>query len=83
MHLIPGNSSDTAIDVSHDFLTHIFKQHGIMDKIFSDTDPNFTSKFCDRLTELCGVKLNMSYSSHPKTAGASEVMNRMVENYLR
>ncbi len=32
--------------------------------------------------ELCGIKLKMSSSRHPQTDGASEVMNRMVENYL-
>ena len=33
--------------------------------------------------ELCGVKLKMSTSRHPQTDGASEIMNRMVKNYLR
>lgn len=33
--------------------------------------------------KLCGVHTHMSTSRHPQTDGASEVMNRMVENYLR
>lgn len=33
--------------------------------------------------EMCGIKLKLSTSSHPKTDGASEVMKRIVENYLR
>jgi len=32
---------------------------------------------------LCGVKSQMSTSHHPQTDGASEVMNRMVENFLQ
>ncbi len=32
---------------------------------------------------LCGIKLEMSSSRHPQTDGSSEIMNRMVENYLR
>ncbi len=33
--------------------------------------------------DICGVKLKMSSSRNVQTDGASEVMNRMVENYLR
>ena len=33
--------------------------------------------------ELCGYKLKMSSSRHPQTDGSSEIMNRLVENYLR
>ena len=33
--------------------------------------------------ELSGVKLKMSTSKHPQTDGATEIMNRMVGNYLR
>lgn len=33
--------------------------------------------------KLCGVKLKMSSSRHPQTDGSSEIMNRMIENYLR
>ena len=33
--------------------------------------------------ELSGIKLKMSTSRYPQTDGASEIMNRMIENYLR
>ena len=33
--------------------------------------------------KLCGIQLKMSTSKHPQTDGSSEIMNRMVENYLR
>ena len=33
--------------------------------------------------KLCYIQLKMSSSRHPQTDGASEVMNRMIENYLR
>ena len=32
---------------------------------------------------LAGVKLSMSSSHHPQTNGSSEIMNKMIENYLR
>ena len=83
VHFIPSKDSDTAVDVANDFFSHLFKQHGMPDSIVSDRDPKFTSKFWKRLMELCGVKLKMSSSRHPQTDGSSEIMNRMVENYLR
>ena len=49
----------------------------------SDRDPKFTSKFWKKLMILCGITLQMSSSHHPQTDGISEVMNRMIENYLR
>ena len=53
------------------------------DSITSALDPKFTSKFWDHLMELCGVKLKISTSKHPQTDGATEIMNRMFEHYLR
>ncbi len=83
VHFIPSKDSDTAVDVANAFFSHLFKHHGMPDSIVSDRDPKFTSKFWKRLMELCGVKLKMSSSRHPQTDGSSEIMNRMVENYLR
>ena len=83
VHFIPSKESDTAVDVANAFFKNVFKNHGMPDSIVSDRDPKFKSKFWQRLMELCGVKLKMSTSRHPQTDGASEIMNRMVENYLR
>jgi hypothetical protein len=33
--------------------------------------------------DLCGIKLKMSTSRHHQTDGSSEIMNRMIENYLK
>jgi len=33
--------------------------------------------------ERSGIQLKMSSSRHPQTDGASEIMNRMIENYIR
>jgi len=75
--------SDTAVDVANSFFRNMFPYHGMPDNIVSDRDPKFKSKFWVRLMELVGVQLKMSTSRHPQTDGASEIMNRMVENYLR
>ena len=78
-----SKTTDTSIEVAETFFTQIFKHHGMPDSIVSDRDSKFTSEFWKRLMELCGVQLKMSTSRHPQTDGASEIMNRMVENYLR
>ena len=83
VHFIPSRSSDTAVDAAKSFYGNIFKLHGLPDEIVSDRDPKFTSKFWRTTMELCGVKLKMSTSRHPQTDGSSEIMNRMLENYLR
>lgn len=83
VHFIPSKDSDTAVDVANSFFRNIFPYHGMPDSIVSDRDPKFKSKFWKRLMELMGVQRKMSTSRHPQTDGASEIMNRMVENYLR
>ncbi len=69
VHFIPPKDSDTAVDVANAFFSNLFKHHGMPDSIVSDRGPKFTSKFWKRLTELCGVKLKMSYSRNPQTDG--------------
>lgn len=83
VRFIACKDTDKAQDVALSFFTQIFPHHGLPDAIISDRDPKFTSQFWEELMKLCGVQLRMSSSKHPQTDGASEVMNRMVENYIR
>ena len=83
VHFLKSRSTDTAVDAANAFFSNIFKLHGLPDSIVSDRDPKFTSEFWQRLMNLSGIQLKMSSSRHPQTDGASEIMNRMVENYLR
>ena len=83
VHFIPSHTSDTATDVANSIFTNIFKLHGLPDSIVSDKDPNFTSNFWKELMKLCGTRCQISSNHHRQTDGVSEIMNRMVENYLR
>lgn len=65
------------------FFENIFKHNGITKSIVSDHGSKFSSEFWKRLVEGSGVQLNMSTSKHPQTDGASEILNRKVENYLQ
>lgn len=82
-YFIPCRSDATAIDVATLFFQNIFRHHGIPDSIVSDRDPLSTSKFWSELMRLLQVKLKMSTANHPQTDGRTEVMNRMIEDYLR
>lgn len=83
MHFVPSNDSDRATDTAEMFFNEIIRLHGLPDAIISDRDHRFTSQFWRRLMDLCDVNVRMSSSQHPQTDGLYEVMNRIVENYLR
>ncbi len=65
------------------FFNNVSKLHEMPDSIVSDRDPKIDSKFWNTLMDICGMKLKMSPSRHPQTDGSSEIMNRMISNYLR
>lgn len=82
-HFIPCNTTDSAVKAAKDFHDTVFRLHGLPDSIVSDRDPKFTSRFWTELMRILQVNLKMSTADHPQTDGQSEVMNKMLENYLR
>lgn len=80
VHFITSKVKETAVDVENYFFDHIFRLYGLPDDIISDGYPKFTSRFWTHLMDICVVKMRVSRSYHPQTDGASEVINRMVEN---
>ena len=78
-----SRETDDALVVARTFFTHIFPHHGIPDGVIIDRDPRFVSKFWKSLMELCGVCLRIALHRHPQTDDASEIMNRMIEIYIR
>lgn len=51
--------------------------------IVSDNDRKFRSNFWEILRHASKMELRTSSSRHSKTNGSSEIMNRMMENYIR
>lgn len=75
--------TDQTPDALRAFFTNIFPHHGLPDSIISYRDPRFISLFWKSLIDLCDIHSRMSTARHPQTDGASEVMNRMIENHIR
>ena len=83
IHLGKLPSSHTAHMVAALFMEIVGKIHGIPRSLVSDRDPLFLSNFWRELFQLSGTQLRMSSAYHPQTDGQTEVMNRIIEQYLR
>ena len=83
VHLVPTRQTYRAIDIAELMFEHIYKLHGIPERIISDRDSLFTSKFWKRLHHLVGTQLWMSSVFHPRMDGATERANRTVTQMIR
>lgn len=82
VRFVPSHGTHTATDVADIFFEKIFRMHGLPDYIVSDRDPKFMSNFWNHLMSRCGIQLKMYTSKHPQTDGSTEIMNRIMGNYL-
>ena len=82
-HFIGLSHPYNALLVAKTFISHIMRLHGIPTSIVSDQDRVFISSFWKALFQLRSTKLCMSSSYHPQYDGQTEVVNRILEQYLR
>ena len=83
VHLVPTKQTYRATDIAELMFEAVYKLHGLPERIISDRDSLFTSKFWKRLHRLLGTELRMSSAFHPQTDGATERANRTMTQMIR
>ena len=83
VHFIPSHTDATAETTAKLFFNNVVKLHGLPEKLITDRDSKFTSKFWKALQSAYGTKLAMSSAFHPQTDGQTERVNRTLQQMLR
>ncbi|KAJ3002426.1 hypothetical protein NUW54_g5855 [Trametes sanguinea] len=83
VHLVPTLQTYGAAEMAEVVFDHVYKLHGLPERIISDRDTLFTSTFWQKLHALLGTELRLSLSYHPQTDGLTERANRTMTQMLR
>ncbi|GAA6026234.1 hypothetical protein JCM8202_000461 [Rhodotorula sphaerocarpa] len=81
--LIPCRTKDGAKEVAQLVFDEWVRFFGLPERMVSDRDKLFTSKFWRALYARLGVKLQLSTAFHPETDGRSERTNKTAIQLLR
>lgn len=77
------NTTDDAQKTAHHFFNSVIRHHGVPAVIISDRDTRFVSKFWKSLSQLMGIKLNMTTAHRAQADGQTERQNLVLEDALR
>lgn len=82
-HFIPTVSTITAKELAFICLDRWIKLHGLPTHITSDRDTLFVNNFWQELCKLLQITQRLSSAYHPQTDGSTEVVNQVLEQYIR
>jgi transposase InsO family protein len=74
-YFIPFVEATSVENYSYVVLREAICKHGLPDKIISNRDAKFTSKFWQTINAKLGIKLRMSTAYHPQTDRITERIN--------
>ncbi|TAQ83095.1 hypothetical protein B7494_g8581 [Chlorociboria aeruginascens] len=80
---IPVRDTQNAAQFAQVFFEKVECAFGTPRSIVTDRDSRITSMFWKEVCEHKMIKRRLSTAYHPQTDGQSEVLNRIVEDYLR
>lgn len=82
-HFIAIQETWPASRLAEEFIRQIVRLHGVPERIVSDRDGRFTSRFWHQVQEALGTRLHFSTAFHPQTDGQSERTIQTLEDMLR
>jgi hypothetical protein len=80
---LPVHETIDAIEMAELLHREVELRYGCPSGIVSDRDSRITSKFWAEICHYSFIKRRLSTAFHPQTDGQTEVLNRIVEGYLR
>jgi hypothetical protein len=83
VHLVPTTTRCDATEFAYLFKNHIISKHGCPADIVSDRGSVFSGKFWTSVCHSLSMHMSMSTAFHPQSDGATEIVNKMVEQVLR
>jgi transposase InsO family protein len=83
VHLLPCHTTITASETAELYINNVTKHHGNPEKILTDRDPLFTSKFWKEYLRQMGIKRVLTTAYHPEANAQVERINHSIQQYLR
>ena len=80
---LPVEETIDAAELAELLYKEVELRFGPPDRIVSDRDLRITSQFWAEICHYSIIKRRMSTAFHPQTDGQTEILNRIVKNYLR
>ena len=82
-HFVGTVTTLSATGTAQLYLQHIWKHHGLPNKVVSDRGPQFVAEFTKELYWILRIKLAATTAYHPQGDGQMEWVNQELKQYLR